>query len=158
MTRFSFHRLDDGSWGVKATPSMGDGSKLSGQTVTVTKADGSSKTVTLGGLVTRWSYANTTVGVYVVAGARRAMMRTREGRLAAASFDRLAEAALRKAQLDTDAAEGVALRSTLPIHTVRGKPIGPEGAPYGTTHDMDCPSCQDTPFTASPRSETYWSS
>ena len=27
---------------------------------------------------------------------------------------------------------------------------------YGRTHDMDCPGCQDTPFTLSPRSETYW--
>lgn len=44
------------------------------------------------------------------------------------------------------------------VHTVRGEPIGPEGAPYGTTHDMSCPGCQSTPFTASPRSETYWSS
>ena len=25
-------------------------------------------------------------------------------------------------------------------------------------HTMDCPGCQDTPFTSSPRSETYWSS
>lgn len=46
----------------------------------------------------------------------------------------------------------------VPVHTVRGKPIGPEGSPYGVTHDMDCPGCVDTPFTASPRSETYWSS
>lgn len=45
-----------------------------------------------------------------------------------------------------------------PVHTVRGKAIGPEGVPYGTTHDMDCPACQGTPFTASPRSETYWAS
>ena len=45
-----------------------------------------------------------------------------------------------------------------PVHTVRGKVIGPEGSPYGVTHDMDCPGCKDTSFTASPRSETYWSS
>lgn len=45
-----------------------------------------------------------------------------------------------------------------PVHTVRGRAIGPEGVPYGTTHDMDCPACQGTPFTASPRSETYWAS
>lgn len=44
------------------------------------------------------------------------------------------------------------------VHTVRGREIGPEGSPYGVTHDMDCPGCRDTPFTASPRSETYWSS
>lgn len=43
-------------------------------------------------------------------------------------------------------------------HTVRGQTAGPEGWPYGTTHDMDCPGCQGTSFTASPRSETYWSS
>lgn len=47
-------------------------------------------------------------------------------------------------------------RST--VHTSRGKVIGPEGLPYGTTHDMDCPGCEGTPFTASPRSEAYWSS
>lgn len=45
-----------------------------------------------------------------------------------------------------------------PIHTVRGLPIPAEGLPYGTTHDMDCPACQGTSFTASPRSETYWAS
>lgn len=43
-------------------------------------------------------------------------------------------------------------------HTVRGELVGMEGLPYGTTHDMDCPGCVDTPFLASPRSETYWSS
>ena len=42
-------------------------------------------------------------------------------------------------------------------HTVNGK-TSDEGWAYGTTHDYDCPACQDTPFTASPRSETYWSS
>ena len=42
-------------------------------------------------------------------------------------------------------------------HTVHGE-VNTEGWPYGTTHDMDCPGCQDTPFTASPRSETYWAS
>lgn len=51
-----------------------------------------------------------------------------------------------------------------PVHTVRGEVIGdpdgpyPDGVPYGTTHDMDCPGCQDIPFLASPRSETYWAS
>lgn len=44
------------------------------------------------------------------------------------------------------------------VHTVRGLPIPPEGLPYGTTHDMNCPGCAGTPFLASPRSETYWSS
>jgi hypothetical protein len=43
-----------------------------------------------------------------------------------------------------------------PKHTVGGKADGPW--PYGTTHDMDCPGCAGTSFTASPRSETYWSS
>jgi hypothetical protein len=44
-----------------------------------------------------------------------------------------------------------------PVHKSRGKVIGPEGVPYGTTHDMDCPGCINTPFSASPRSEAYWS-
>jgi hypothetical protein len=52
----------------------------------------------------------------------------------------------------------VAAAPPKPVHTVRGKPIGPEGVPYGTTHDYECPACQGTSFTASPRSETYWSS
>jgi len=45
-----------------------------------------------------------------------------------------------------------------PLHTVRGEPIGPDGVPYGTTHDYDCPGCAGTAYTASPRSETYWAS
>jgi uncharacterized CHY-type Zn-finger protein len=37
-----------------------------------------------------------------------------------------------------------------PLHTLR---------PGSTMfHTMDCPGCQNTPFTASPRSETYWCS
>jgi hypothetical protein len=45
-----------------------------------------------------------------------------------------------------------------PKHTRNGKADGPW--PYGTTHDMDCPACvaSGSSFTASPRSETYWSS
>lgn len=47
-----------------------------------------------------------------------------------------------------------------PIHTVRGVAIGPEGVPYGTTHDMDCSACvaSGASFEATPRSEAYWSS
>lgn len=45
-----------------------------------------------------------------------------------------------------------------PIHTVRGEPIPPEGLPYGTLHDMDCPACKDKPFMLTPRSESYWAS
>jgi hypothetical protein len=44
-----------------------------------------------------------------------------------------------------------------PQHTVKGE-YRREGWPYGTTHDMSCPGCQDIPFTLSPRSETYWAS
>lgn len=44
-----------------------------------------------------------------------------------------------------------------PRHTVRGE-TSETGWPYGTTHDMDCPGCAGTSFTASPRSETYWCS
>lgn len=43
-----------------------------------------------------------------------------------------------------------------PQHKIRGE-IGAKGE-YGQRHDMDCPGCQDTPFTLSPRSETYWAS
>ncbi len=44
-------------------------------------------------------------------------------------------------------------------HTVRGE-TSENGWPYGVTHDMDCPAClaSGASFTASPRSETYWSS
>ncbi len=45
-----------------------------------------------------------------------------------------------------------------PVHTVRGGKPAAEFGGYGVTHDMDCPGCQGTSFTASPRSETYWSS
>jgi len=48
------------------------------------------------------------------------------------------------------------------IHTIGGKPINDLTNPgsYGVTHDMDCPACVagGSSFTASPRSETYWSS
>lgn len=43
-------------------------------------------------------------------------------------------------------------------HWALGEPIDLDGVPYGFPHDLDCPGCVDTPFTASPRSETYWSS
>jgi hypothetical protein len=55
-------------------------------------------------------------------------------------------------------------RARLPKHTRGGDVIGdpngkyPNGIQYGQTHDMDCPGCANTPFTASPRSETYWAS
>lgn len=55
--------------------------------------------------------------------------------------------------IDVDEATAMA-RAT---HTVMGK-TSEDGWPYGTTHDYDCPGCQDTPFLISPRSETYWSS
>ena len=49
-------------------------------------------------------------------------------------------------------------RTVEPKHTVKGgKPAAIYGG-YGVTHDMDCPGCEGTSFTASPRSETYWSS
>jgi hypothetical protein len=46
------------------------------------------------------------------------------------------------------------------VHTIGGKVIDHATNPgtYGRTHDMDCPGCAGTSFTASPRSETYWSS
>ena len=53
-------------------------------------------------------------------------------------------------------ADSPAGRDVFPVHTRNGKADGPWD--YGMTHDMDCPGCKDTPFTASPRSETYWSS
>lgn len=55
MTRFSFQRLDDGTWGVKASGDLGQAAKYAGQTVDVTKRDGSVQRVELGGLVTSWN-------------------------------------------------------------------------------------------------------
>lgn len=45
-----------------------------------------------------------------------------------------------------------------PVHTRGGKADGPWA--YGMTHDMDCPACvaSGSSYTASPRSESYWSS
>jgi hypothetical protein len=43
-------------------------------------------------------------------------------------------------------------------HWSRGLPIGEEGIPYGQNHDADCPGCLGTPWAASPRSDSYWSS
>jgi len=50
------------------------------------------------------------------------------------------------------------LGSTEPQHLRQGKPAPPEGWPYGALHDPDCPACIGTAYTASPRSESYWSS
>lgn len=51
---------------------------------------------------------------------------------------------------------------TVTVHTIGGKVIDHDTNPgtYGRTHDMDCPAClaSGSSFTASPRSETYWSS
>lgn len=47
---------------------------------------------------------------------------------------------------------------TTPEHTVRGGKNARIYGGYGITHDMDCPGCKDTPYTSSPRSETYWAS
>ena len=60
-----------------------------------------------------------------------------------------------KAQRQWTQAEAI---TVTPKHTVGGKSDGPW--PYGTTHDYDCPAClaSGSSFTASPRSETYWSS
>lgn len=45
------------------------------------------------------------------------------------------------------------------VHTIGGRPIGPDNpGHYGRTHDFNCPGCIDTPYTISPRSETYWAS
>jgi hypothetical protein len=60
-----------------------------------------------------------------------------------------------------DAARALASEKSKVTHTRGGLVIGSRELPsirYGETHDMDCPGCVDTPFTASPRSETYWAS
>lgn len=54
---------------------------------------------------------------------------------------------------------GLTAPKSEPVHTIRHEPIGPEGAPYGATHDNDCPACvaNGAPWGADPRSEAYWS-
>jgi hypothetical protein len=60
--------------------------------------------------------------------------------------------------LISDLRQRIAPVESTPVHTVRGgKPAAEFGA-YGVPHDMDCPGCQGTSFTASPRSEAYWAS
>lgn len=53
-----------------------------------------------------------------------------------------------------------ARRAAQTPHTINGQTAeqAPDLFTYGHTHDMDCPGCAGTPFTASPRSETYWAS
>ena len=68
----------------------------------------------------------------------------------------------REARLHLDRADNLELDESLAArvrHTVRGE-TSEVGWPYGTTHDMDCPACvaSGSSFSASPRSETYWSS
>lgn len=64
-----------------------------------------------------------------------------------------------QALADTDVDEVYRAVWALIPHTVRGQ-TSTTGWPYGTPHDYDCPACvaSGTSFTASPRSETYWSS
>lgn len=45
----------------------------------------------------------------------------------------------------------------VPVHTIGGERIGPDNpGEYGRTHDLSCPACEGTSFSASPRSEAYW--
>jgi hypothetical protein len=45
------------------------------------------------------------------------------------------------------------------VHTIGGQPISDTNpGAYGRNHDMACPGCEGTSFTASPRSDAYWSS
>lgn len=55
MTRFSWQRLDDGSWGVKASDDYGKGGRHSGETVAVASRAGSVKRVRLGAIAARWN-------------------------------------------------------------------------------------------------------
>lgn len=59
--RYSFHHLDDGSWGVKESADLGQAGHQAGQTVEVTKRDGGIQQVTLGSLVTTWNGARAAV-------------------------------------------------------------------------------------------------
>ncbi len=64
------------------------------------------------------------------------------------------------AVVNPDGTPTAATLTAFKAHTIEGKPINDDTNPgaYGRVHDMDCPGCINTPFTASPRSETYWSS
>ena len=62
--------------------------------------------------------------------------------------------------LDTDASAAPAgtASPSPPVHTVRGKPAGPERLALRHHPRHGLPGLSDTPYTASPRSETYWAS
>lgn len=71
MTRFSFTKLDNGDWGIKASGDLDGTTGFAGQTVTVSKKDGSTKQVKLGHRVTSWNGGR--ASVYTIAGAPRRM-------------------------------------------------------------------------------------
>jgi hypothetical protein len=55
MTRFSFQRLDDNTWGIKASGNLGAATGHAGRTVDVITRSGALKVVTLGAMVTSWN-------------------------------------------------------------------------------------------------------
>lgn len=69
MTRFSFQKLDNGDWGIKASGNLDSTGGFAGQFVAVTKRDGSTKQVKLGHRVTSWNGGR--ASLYTIAGAPR---------------------------------------------------------------------------------------
>jgi len=68
MTHFSYQRLDDGkSWGVKASGNLDSATRYAHQVVDVRKADGSTKQVALGAMITSWNGGR--AAVYAIASA-----------------------------------------------------------------------------------------
>lgn len=53
--RFNWQKLDNGSWGVKASGDLGETTNLTGKTVNVTKRDGSVSSARLGSLIDSWN-------------------------------------------------------------------------------------------------------
>lgn len=64
----SFAKLGQG-WGVKVSGNLGETTRLAGRTVEVRKADGSSKTVTLGSRIDSWNAGR--ASIYAIAQAPR---------------------------------------------------------------------------------------
>lgn len=65
MTRFSWAQLDDGRWGVKASGDLDQATRHAGERVLVTRRDGSTSEVVLGGIVNRWNGGR--AAIYTVA-------------------------------------------------------------------------------------------
>lgn len=85
MTRFSFQKLDDDTWGVKASGNLDQADRYAGETVTVTKRDGTPQDVQLGAMIDRWNGGR--AATYAVRGVRDTSARNYRGSSVAKAMD-----------------------------------------------------------------------